>query len=198
MKMSNFELVKKLRQKMGLSLKDCVKAVENSGGDFEKAKAWLREHGKKPIADPDSAKEGIIGSYIHHNNRIGVLVEVNCNTDFTARNDEFKQFARNIAMHIAAAKPKYVSQDDIPTDVLEKEKIFLKEQAKKTGKPEHIIEQKIIPGKLKQFFKEICLMDQIFVADTNTTIKGLVENMSAKVNETIVIKRFVRYELGKA
>jgi len=190
-------MVKQLREKTGAGMMECKKALTEANGDFDKAIEILR---KKGISAAEkragrAASEGIIGSYIHMD-KIGVLVEVNCETDFVARTDDFRTLVKDIAMHIAAANPRYLSRDDVPAEVIEKEKEIYKEQIK--GKPEHIVD-KIVEGKLEKFYNENCLLEQIFVKDPEQkkTIKEIVTEAIAKLGENIVVKRFVRFQLGE-
>ena len=191
------EMVKNLREKTGAGMMDCKKALTEAEGDFDKAVELLR---KKGLAAAEKkagrqASEGVIASYIHMD-KIGVLVEVNCETDFVARTDDFKQFVKDIAMHIAASSPRYVKREDIPEEIINKEKEIYKEQIK--GKPEHVID-KIVEGKLEKFYSEVCLLDQVFVKDPEQkkTIKDLLTELIAKLGENIVIRRFVRFQLGE-
>jgi len=191
------EMVKQLREKTGAGMMECKKALTEANGDFDKAIEVLR---KKGISAAEKragrvASEGIIGSYIHMD-KIGVLVEVNCETDFVARTDDFRTLVKDIAMHIAAANPRYLSREDVPAEVIEKEKEIYKEQIK--GKPEHIVD-KIVEGKLEKFYNENCLLEQIFVKDPEQkkTIKDIVTETIAKLGENIVVKRFVRFQLGE-
>ncbi|MBT3413005.1 MAG: translation elongation factor Ts [Candidatus Jacksonbacteria bacterium] len=189
--------VKDLRDKTGAGMMDAKKALEESGGDLEKAIEWLRKKGQQVAAKKQSertAHEGMIESYIHGNSRVGVLLELNCETDFVARNEEFKALAHDIAMHIAAMSPEYISAEDIPADVIEKEKEIEAEKLKTEGKPEEMIE-KILEGKVKKFAGEVCLLDQVFVKDDKTTVEDVVNNATQKLGEKIVIRRFVRYSL---
>lgn len=190
-------MVKQLREKTGAGMMECKKALTEANGDFDKAIEILR---KKGISAAEKragrvASEGIIGSYIHMD-KIGVLVEVNCETDFVARTDDFRALVKDIAMHIAAANPRYLSRDDVPAEVIEKEREIYKEQIK--GKPEHIVD-KIVEGKLEKFYNENCLLEQIFVKDSEQkkTIKDIVTEAIAKLGENIVVKRFVRFQLGE-
>lgn len=191
------EMVKELREKTGAGMMDCKKALTEAGGDPEKAVEILRKKGLSAAAKKAgrTASEGIIGAYVHMD-KIGVLVEVNCETDFVARTDDFKTLVKDIAMHIAAANPRYLSRDDIATDVIEKEKEIFKEQIK--GKPEHVVDR-IVQGKLEKFYSENCLLEQIFVKDPEQkkTIKDIVTEAIARLGENIVIRRFVRYQLGE-
>jgi len=191
------EAVKKLRDQTGAGMMDCKKALSETGGDIDKAVDFLR---KKGLAAAEKragrqASEGVIGSYIHME-KIGVLVEVNCETDFVARTDEFRQFAKDVAMHIAASNPRYLSKDSVPPEVMEREKEIYREQIK--DKPEHVIDR-IVEGKLKKFYSESCLLEQVFVKDPDqkSTIKDLLTAMVGKIGENIVIRRFVRFQLGE-
>ena len=190
--------IKELRAATGVGIGDCKAALTEASGDFEKAKLLLREKGMKLSASSAIGTEGVIGHYVHHNQQVAVLVELTCQTDFVARNKQgpFQEFARDIAMHIASAKPLYVSREHIPADELEKERGFLIEQARSSGRPEAIIETKIIPGQLEAFFSERCLIDQPYVKDPKVKIKDLVADLAAKIGEVVTIKRFTRYEVG--
>ena len=190
--------VKELRERTGAGMMDCKKALVECNGDMEKAIDFLREKGLAAAAKKEGriAAEGLVESYIHGGGRIGVLVEVNCETDFVARGEEFKQFVKDIAMQIAAAKPLYINKEDVPADVLEHEKQILRAQALNEGKPEKIIE-KMVEGRIEKFYKEVCLMEQPFIRDPDIAIKDLVIQKIAKIGEKIAIRRFVRYELGE-
>lgn len=189
--------VKELREKTGAGMMDCKKALAESGGDFEKAIDCLRQKGLASAAKKSSrtASEGLISSYIHMD-KIGVLVEVNCETDFVAKTDEFKELIKDITLHIAALNPSYLSREDVPQDVIEREKEIYRAQV--TNKPPQVVE-KIIEGKLEKFFTEDCLLEQIFVKDPEQKlkIKDLVTEKIAKLGENIVIRRFVRFQLGE-
>lgn len=189
--------VKELREKTGAGMMDCKKALAESGGDFEKAIDCLRQKGLASAAKKSSrtASEGLISSYIHMD-KIGVLVEVNCETDFVAKTDEFKELVKDITMHIAALNPSYLSREDVPQDVIEREKEIYRAQV--TNKPPQVVE-KIIEGKLEKFFSEDCLLEQIFVKDPEQKlkIKDLITEKIAKFGENIVIRRFVRFQLGE-
>jgi len=176
---------------------ECKEALQASGGDFDKALDYLRKKGLSAATKRSSkaAKEGTVASYIHMQGRIGVLVEVNCETDFVARTDEFQAMARDIAMHIAAANPTYLKPDDIPEGVMEKEKGIYREQAQAEGKPEKIWDR-IIEGKLKKYYEEVCLLKQKFVKDMDITVETLVSNMISKTGENIIVRRFARFQLG--
>ncbi len=191
--------VKALRDKTGAGFMDCKRALEEAGGDFEKAVEILR---KKGIAVAQKkagreTKEGRIGAYVHTGGKIGVLVEVNCETDFVARNELFQELVKNIAMQIAASNPRYISPEDVPQEVLEKEKEIYREQARKQGKPEKVIER-IVEGKLKKFYEEVCLLEQPFIRDPDKKVKDYITEVIAKLKENIVVSRFVRYQVGES
>ncbi len=191
-------LVMELRKKTGAGIMDCKKALMESGGDMEKAIEYLR---KKGVASAQKrsgreAKEGVVDAYIHPGNRIGVLVEVNCETDFVANTDDFRQFVKNVAMQIAAASPLVVSREELPTETIEKEREIYRQQMKESGKPDHIID-KIVEGKLEKYFQEVCLLEQSYIRDPEKTIRDLLTEVIAKIGENIVIRRFVRYQLGE-
>lgn len=191
--------VKALREATGAGIMDCKKALQEAGGDQDNALRILREQGLAGATKKAGrvASEGIIDAYIHLNNRIGVLLEVNCETDFVARNESFRELVHDIAMHIAAAKPRYVSVEDIPGDVLEEEREINRKRAIKEGKPEKVVD-KIVEGRMKKFYEEICLLDQPFVKDPEITVGELVKRGIASIGENIVVRRFVRYERGEA
>ena len=192
------ELVKELRIKSSAGMMDCKKALIESKGDLDKAESLLREKGLAQASKKSSraTKEGIIESYIHHGSKIGVLVEVNCETDFVARNDVFKSLVHDIALHIAAANPAYVNIDEVPADEIEKEKEIYKKQALNDGKPEKIVE-KIAEGRIKKYYEESVLLEQAFVKDPDKKIDELLKENIAKIGENIVIKRFCRFVLGE-
>jgi len=192
------ETVKELRQRTGIGMMECKQALKESKGDIEKAILILRKKGYARAQDKMSREtvEGIIGSYIHLNGKIGVLLEVNCESDFVARNDEFKELVKNIAMHIAASDPKYVSSEDIPPEVSDQEKEIIREQFKDSKKPPEIVD-KIVQGKLGKFYEEVCLLNQPYVKDDKVSIEQLVASHIAKFGENIRINRFARYELGQ-
>lgn len=190
--------VKELREKTGAGMMDCKKALQEANGDMEKASELLR---KKGLAAADKkagriAAEGLVESYIHAGGKIGVLVEVNCETDFVAKTEDFRTFVRDIAMHIAATDPDYVRREEVPEDVIEKERAILKEQALAEGKPEHIVE-KMVEGRLEKFFTQVCLVDQPFVKNPDITVEELVKEHIAKIGENITIRRFARFGLGE-
>ncbi|GAA0134180.1 translation elongation factor Ts [Paenibacillus sp. YSY-4.3] len=190
--------VKELREKTGAGMLDCKKALEEVNGDIEKAIEFLREKGLAASAKKAGriATEGIVESYIHANGKIGVLVEINCETDFVALTDQFKEFVRDIAIHIAASSPRYVRREEVPQDEIEKEKEILKAQALNEGKPEKIVE-KMVEGRISKYFEEYCLLEQSFVKDPDKTISTLLNEKIATIGENISIRRFVRYELGE-
>ncbi|QSZ28241.1 translation elongation factor Ts [Aceticella autotrophica] len=190
--------VKELRERTGAGMMDCKKALVDSNGDIEKAIDILREKGLASAAKKAGrvAKEGLVDSYIHGGGRIGVLVEVNCETDFVANTDDFKNFVKEICMQIAAANPRYITREDVPQNVIEKEKEILKAQSLNEGKPEKVLE-KIIEGRLEKFYKENCLLEQIYIRDNEKTVKDYLNEKIAKLGENIIIRRFVRYERGE-
>jgi elongation factor Ts len=195
---STSALVKELRAKTGAGILDCQSALQENDNDIEKATDHLR---KKGLADAQKkqgreTKEGIISAYIHPGSKIGVLLEVNCETDFVARNEEFQIFVKDLAMQIAAASPSYVKREDIPTETVEREKAIYLGQVKEMGKPEAAWD-KIVQGKLEKFFQEQCLIEQAFIKDPSVTIKELVAQKVAKIGENITVNRFTRYQLGQ-
>jgi elongation factor Ts len=192
------EMVKQLRERTGAGMMDCKKALTESNGDTEKAIEFLREKGLANAAKKAGriAAEGLVEAYIHGGGRIGVLVEVNIETDFAAKNEEFKQMVKDIAMQIAASKPEYVKREDVPAAVIENEKEILRAQAKNEGKPEKIIE-KMVEGRIEKFYAESCLMEQAFIKDPDITVGQLVTEKIAKIGENISIRRFTRYERGE-
>ena len=191
-----FDAVKKLREKTSAGIMDCKKALKEAAGSVEKAIEILRKKGIKLASEKSSraAKQGSVESYIHMNGKIGVLVEINCETDFVARNEDFKKFLKDVAMQIAASRPQYVKREDIPGDVVEKEKEILAATIK--GKPKAATE-KILTGKLEKFYEEMCLLEQPFVKDPKIKVKDLLHTLIAKIGENIVIRRFTRYQLGE-
>ncbi len=190
--------VKTLREKTGAGMMDCKRALEETNGDMDKAIDYLRKKGIEKVEKKSGrqTKEGIIQAYIHPGSRLGVLLEVNCETDFVARNSEFQTFVKDLAMQIAAAKPLVVNRKDLPEELIEKEKEIYLAQVKEQGKPDHIAE-KIVTGKLEKYYQEVCLLEQSFVKDPNQTILELLTEKITTIGENIVIKRFVRYELGE-
>jgi elongation factor Ts len=191
--------VKQLRDKTGAGMMDCKTALAESGGDFDKAVEYLRKKGLASAAKRAgrAAKDGIIGHYIHMGGKVGVLVEVNCETDFVARTADFQTLAKELAMHIAAADPKYVKRDDVPADVLEKEREIYRAQFAGQNKPANVIE-KIVDGKLESYFSQVCLLDQPSVRDPNVSIKQMITNAAAKTGENVTVSRFVRFKLGES
>jgi elongation factor Ts len=190
------DLIKILREKTNAPMMDCKKALIEANGDMKTAMEILKKKGqiialKKATR---TAKEGIIETYIHSNNKIGVLLEVNCETDFVARNEEFRRFAKDICMQIAASSPVYVSREEVPPSSIEREKEVLREQVK--GKPQHVAE-KIIEGKLEKFYSEVCLLDQPFIKDEKMAIKEYLGTLIGKIGENIVVRRFVRFQVGE-
>jgi len=194
--MSLMDAIKKLRFKTSAGMMECKGALKESGGDIDKAIEILRKKGIAKAAKKASriAGQGVVESYIHMGNRIGVLLEVNCETDFVAKNNDFRKTVKDIAMQVAAANPIYVTKEDVSDEAVEKEKEILSCQV--TGKPEDVTE-KIVEGKLKKYFSEVCLMEQPFIKDPNVTIKDMLTQLIATIGENIVIKRFVRYEVGE-
>ena len=191
--------VKELRERTGAGMMDCKKALVETGGDMEKAVELLREKGLASAAKRAgrSANQGLIESYIHFNNTVGVLVEVNCETDFVANTDEFKALAKDIALHIASpAAPRFVSREEVSQDEIDHESQIFAKQAQESGKPENVVD-KIVEGKINSYFKEIVLLDQPFVKDDGKTVQQLLDETSARVGEKVAVKRFVRYKLGE-
>ena len=193
------ERVKELRQRTGIGVMECKEALAECAGDIEKAIAVLRKKGAARAQEKMNreASQGIVQAYIHMEGKLGVLVEVNCESDFVARNDGFKELAKNIAMQIAAANPRFVSSADIPAAELEQEKEIIRGQLQDTKKPPQIIE-KIVEGKLKKYYQEVCLLDQPFIRDDKQTIQQLIASTIAKFGENIKVRRFARFELGKS
>lgn len=193
-------MVKELREKTGAGMMDCKKALTETGGDLDQAVDFLRKKGLG-AAEKKAARvaaEGIVDSYIHAGGKVGVLVEANCETDFVAKTDEFREFVHDVALQIAAMNPRYVSKEDVPAEVIEHEKEILREQAKGEGKPAHIID-KMVEGRLEKFYKEVCLLEQTFVKDPEgkLTIGKLLTEKVAKIGEKITVRRFVRFQMGE-
>lgn len=190
--------VKTLRERTGCGMMDCKNALTETNGDMEKAIDFLREKGMAKAAKKAGriAAEGIVDSYIHMGGKIGVLLEINCETDFVARGDQFKELAHDICLHIAAANPSYLTKEEVPAEVLEREKAVLKAQALEEGKPAAIVE-KMVEGRIKSFYDDNCLLNQKFVKDPSKTIEQLVIEATATIGEKIAIRRFVRYEMGE-
>jgi len=193
----NAAMVKQLREKTGAGIMDCKEALQTSEGDIEKSIAFLRKKGLATAAKRAgrAMTEGLVYAYIHTGGKLGVLVEVNCETDFVAKNEDFHDFAKNIAMHIAATNPVGITIDDVPQEVIAQEKEIYRAQAMEMGKPEKMID-KIADGKLNKFFKDNCLMDQLYIRDPKMTITDLLNEMIAKIGENISIKRFARFQAG--
>ena len=190
--------VVKLRASTGAGMMDCKKALTESDGDFDKAVIWLREKGIAAAAKKADriAAEGAVGSYIHMGGKIGVLVEINCETDFVARSEQFLTLLKDVAMQIAAANPKYVRIEDAPAEEVEKEKEILTQQSLNEGKPANVVE-KMVEGRIHKFYKEICLLEQEFVKDTSKTVKEVINEAVLAIGEKINVRRFVRYEMGE-
>jgi elongation factor Ts len=192
------KLVKELREKTGSGMMDCKKALVETDGDIEKAIAYLREKGLAATNKKAGrlAAEGVVESYIHMGGKIGVLVEVNCETDFVAKNEGFLNFVKDVAMHIAASNPLYVTKEEVPTEELDKEKEILRNQALNEGKPEKIVD-KMVEGRISKYYKEICLMEQPFVKNPDLTIEELVKEQIMTIGENVKIRRFARFEMGE-
>jgi len=194
----NAQMVQELRKKTSAGMMDCKKALTATEGDLEKAIEYLRKKGMDAAASKFNrqALNGIVGSYIHLYGKIGVLVEVNCETDFVANTGEFKEFVKDIAMQITASNPKFISREDVPNNIIEKEKEIFYAQVEKSGKPEPII-KKIVEGKLEKYYQTNCLKEQEYIKDNSKSIKQLLLELIAKLGENIVIKRFARFQLGE-
>lgn len=192
------KLIKELREKTQAGIADCKKALEACDNDMDKAADFLREKGLVTAVKKSGriASEGVVESYIHGGGRIGVLIEVNCETDFVARNDIFKAFVKDMAMQVAASQPLYVAKEDVPAEALEKEAAVLKAQALNEGKPEKIVE-KIVEGRMSKYYEDYCLLEQTFVKDPDLKVKDILTQTIAKLNENIKIRRFTRYEMGE-
>lgn len=191
-------LVKELREKSGAGMMDCKKALQETGGDVEKAMEVLRKSGiaKAAKRSDKEANEGIVVSYIHPGSKLGVLIEINCETDFVANTDAFKEFAKNVAMHVAASSPLAVKREELNPQVIEQEMNIFKEQAVASGKPEHIVE-KIAQGRLEKYYSEVCLLEQPYVKDPDKSIRDLLTETVAKLGENVNIKRFARFRIGE-
>lgn len=192
------KLVSDLRSRTGAGIMDCKKALTETNGNIDEAIQKLREQGLKAseIKGGRATEEGLIVSYIHPGSRVGTLVELNCETDFVARTEQFQKLAKEIAMQVAAAKPKYIKPEDVPTEDLEAEKTILKAQAEQEGKPAHIAER-IVEGRISKYYTETCLLQQPYIRDSDQTIESLVKDAIAQLGENIVVKRFVLYVLGQ-
>jgi len=193
------QLVKELREKTGAGMMDCKKALTESSGDLQKAEEWLRIKGiaKAGSKGGRTAAEGLVGSYIHMGGKIGVLVEVNCETDFVARNEDFQALVKDIAMHIAASNPLYVKRDDIPASDVEREREVQKAKLKEEGKVPEAKWPMVLDGKLNKWFEDVCLLDQRFVKDPDKTVESLVKEKVAKIGENIQVRRFSRFQVGE-
>ena len=191
------QMVKELRQETGAGVLDCKQALQACDGDFGQAVTYLREKGMAAAAKRATreATEGLIGTYVHAGNRVAALVEVNCETDFVANTDQFQELAHDLAMQVVAAKPQYLTVEDVPASLLEEEKQVYRAQMKDSGKPEEILDR-IVEGKLGKLYEEICLMEQPFIKDTAITVRELVQQHNALLGENIVVRRFVRFEIG--
>lgn len=194
----SIQSVKELREKTGVGIMDCKNALREAGGDNNKAIDLLRKKGiaKSQKREGRIASEGQIQSYVHMGGKIGVLVEVNCETDFSAKTEDFTNFSKNLAMHIAATNPIAIFPEDLSSEIVEREKEIYSDQALQSGKPEKVVE-KIVEGKLKKFFSEVCLLNQTYVKDPDITIQDLLNELKAKTGENIIIKRFIRFKLGE-
>src|SRR6266850_2150982 len=190
--------VQELRARTGAGMMDCKKALEETGGDMEKAVEYLRAHGSAKADKRAERKvsEGVIGSYVHHNGKIAVLVEVNCETDFVARTDAFKELGKALAEHIAAASPIAIDKDMVPPEKIESERRIFIEQVKASGKPEKMID-KIVEGKIEAYYRDVCLLHQMWVRDPKKSVGDMVKEVAAKTGENIQVRRFVRYQLGE-
>lgn len=191
--------VKQLREATGAGVLDCRNALETNNGDFDKAVAWLREKGLAAAAKKAGreAREGVVELYAHGAGRVGVMVEVNCETDFVARTEQFRAFAHDLALQVAAASPRYMDMADVPADVLESEKTIARNRARQEGKPEKVWD-KIVEGRLEKFYQEVCLLQQPFVKDEKLTVADLLQQTIATIGENVIIRRFVRWELGES
>jgi len=192
------QMVKELRERTQAGMMDCKKALEATGGDMEKAIDYLREKGLAQAAKKAGrlASEGLVEAYIHGDGRIGVLIEVNCETDFVAKTDEFKELVRELAMQVAALKAEYVSREDVPEEVLQREREINRQRALNEGKPEKFVD-KIVEGRIEKFFEEVCLLEQPYVRDGSKKIKDLIQEKIARMGENIQVRRFVRFERGE-
>jgi elongation factor Ts len=192
-------MVKELREKTGAGVMDCKEALAASEGSIEGAVDYLRKKGLQTAAKRSarSTREGVVGSYIHGGGRLGVLVEVNCETDFVARTDEFQELVRDLAMHIAASNPQYIARQDVPSAILDKERQILEEQAKSSGRPQNVI-ARIVEGRLEKYFQEVCLLEQPFVKNPDISVTDLIKAKIAKTGENITVGRYSRFVLGEA
>lgn len=193
------DMVKMLRQATSAGVLDCRKALEACDGDFEKAVAYLREKGLAVVAKKvgREASEGLIEAYVHPGSRIGVMLELNCESDFVARTEDFKNLAHDLALHIAFAAPRYLRREDVPGEEVEKERAIYRAQALEEGKPEKVVAQ-VVEGRVAKFYNQVCLLEQAFVKDETKTVQDLIHDAIAKLGENVVVRRFVRYELGES
>jgi len=191
-------LIKELREKTGCGLLDCQNALKDASGDGEKALRILREKGLAKAAKKSTriAADGIVGSYIHPGGRVGVLIEVNCETDFVAKTDEFQQLVRDLAMQVAASAPRYVAREEVPADEIESEKQIYRAQAEKSGKPAQVIE-KIVTGQVDRFFKDVCLLEQPFIKENDRTVSDIVKEAIVRFGVNVAVRRFARFQLGE-
>lgn len=196
--MISASMVKELRERTGAGMMDCKRALEDAGGNMERAVDILRERGQAMAARKAgrATGEGLIESYIHAGGRIGVLIEVNCETDFVAKTPEFKELCRDLAMQVAASRPSFVKREDVPAEVIEKEKAILRAQALNEGKPEKIVD-KMVSGRLEKFFREVCLLEQPFIKDLDRSVQDVITSKIAQLGENITVRRFARFELGE-
>ncbi len=192
------QMVKELREMTGAGMMDCKKALEASGGDYDAAVKWLRENDLAAAEKKAGriAAEGVVDAYIHEGGRIGVLIEVNIETDFAAKNEEFKRLVRDMAMQVAAMNPLFVSREEVPQEVIERERDIARTQALKSGKPEKIVD-KIVDGRMEKYFQEACLMEQAYIRDDSKTCEQLIKELIGKIGENIKVRRFIRYEMGE-
>jgi elongation factor Ts len=190
--------VQALRKATGAGMMDCKRALTEADGDPEKATEILRKKGAMKAAKRQNrdTREGLVHSYIHTGGKIGVLVELNCETDFVARTDEFQQLAKDIAMHIAATNPDFISREEVPADLVEKEKEIYREQSARSGKPEKVLD-KIVEGRLGKYYQEVCLLEQAFIKNPDTSVGQLMRDTAAKIGENIQVRRFARFQLGQ-
>jgi len=191
------KMVGDLREKTGAGMMDCKKALSETKGDFEKAILWLREKGMSQVAKRSgrSANQGVIGNYVH-GGKVGVLIEINCETDFVAKTDDFQNLAKELAMQVAASVPKYVGREEVPAAELEQERIVYLNEAKQSGKPE-AVQAKIAEGKIESYYKQVCLLDQPYIREPKKSVKQYVTEVAAKVGENVIVKRFARLQLGE-
>lgn len=190
-------MIKELRQATGAGVLDCKKALEAGGGDFDKAAKFLREKGLAAAAKRAgrTASDGVIGVYVHHGQRVAAMVELNCETDFAAGTEEFQSLAHDLAMQVVATRPQYLIRKDVPPQVIETEKQTYRAQMEGQGKPAHILDR-IVEGKLEKFYQDVCLMEQPFIKEEDLTVEDLIKNAVARIGENIVLRRFVRYQIG--